>query len=354
MPPATPPREPTADDLYLTVRAPVFRDPHGGTPAPLDPHGELIRNAFLDGDRAAGWRFRPELDLLRPWLVFDDAAGTTRPVTAELLDRLGLTREDAIERARAGAANLFGGSGAAAVSIDDGGPADTFAVRGLGRARRAAALVTPSLFEPWRARVPGELLVLPACDDDIVLVGSEAEHLTEAVHSAIGYHRRSGDRRLSPIPYAVADNRLRPWRPPTDSRAYPAVREAEVAQRVLAYADFASELHQHLDSGERDVAAAERGASKSTALPFSYCCASLVGPIQYLPFVEHAGFENSEPQQDGWAWVPFDRLRDLPGASMTPAWQYGLPVIRFEPPTDAEAHRQLSAALRERAGDPWR
>lgn len=343
-PEATPPREPTADDLYLTVRAPVFRDPRGGSPAPLDPHGELIRTAFLGGDSAAGWKFRPELDLLAPWLVLDEATGETHVATDEWLDRLGVTRAEAIERARS--ATLLGGS----VTISDGGPRDTFTVRGIWPARNAGLLVTPEVFEPWAARVPGDLLVLPACDDDIMLVGSADETLTEAVNSAIGYHQRAGHRRLSPIPYAVADNRLHPWRPPTDSRAYPAVREAEVAQRVVAYGDFTAELHRHLTS---DVAAAERGVSTSTGLPFSYCTASLVGPTQYLPFVEYAGFENLEPQQNGFAWVPFDRLRHLPGATMTPAWQYGLPVIQFDPPSGADAHQELSAAVRECADDPW-
>lgn len=49
--------------------------------------------------------------------------------------------------------------------------------------------------------------------------------------------------------------------------------------------------------------------------------------------------------------MPFDRLRDLPG--MTPTWQYGLPVIRFDPPRGTDAHRELSDAVREYAAAPW-
>lgn len=117
---------------------------------------------------------------------------------------------------------------------------------------------------------------------------------------------------------------------------------------MIAYADFTVELHEHLAA---DVATAERGVSKSTGLPFSHCTATVVGPTQYLPFVEYAGFENLEPRQGDFAWVPFDRLRDLPG--MTPTWQYGLPVIRFDPPRGTDAHRELSAVVREYAEDPW-
>lgn len=179
----------------------MFRDPHGGGPAPLDPHDELIRAAFLAGDSAAGWEFRPELDLFAPWLVLDEATGMTQVATDEWLDRLGVTRAEALERARS--ATLLGGTGGSEVAIGDGGPRDSFAVRGIRYARNAGLLLTPEVFEPWAARVPGELLVMPACDDDISIVGSEAEYLTEAVESAIGYHQRAGQRRLSPFPYAV-------------------------------------------------------------------------------------------------------------------------------------------------------
>ncbi len=335
---------------YLTVRAPVFRDPHGREPAPLDPHGELIRSAFFGGDVAAAWEFRPELDLLQSWLVFDDEQGETRLVTAGLLEKLGTTREAAIERARVTTAAAFGGD---EVSIGGGGPAKSFAVRAGRHARGASLLAVPEVLEPWRARVPGELLVLPARDDDILVIGAEAEYLGAAVTSAIGGHQRSGNRRLSPVPHTVTDGGLRPWRPPESSPAYAVVREAEVAQRVVAYDGFADGLRRHLDGVDADVGAARRGESETTALPFTYSFTTLVGPAQYLPFVEYVGFENLEPQQDDFVWVPFERLRDLPGATMTPAWEYGLPVVRFVPPADLATRRELSLAIREGAENPW-
>ncbi|MEV6906896.1 hypothetical protein [Amycolatopsis sp. NPDC051071] len=345
--------EPSPEELYLTVRTPAFRDPHGGEPAPLDPHGELIRTAFFSGDTAAAWKFRPELDLLQPWLVFDDEKGETHVVTAELLEKLGTTREAAIERARATTAASLGRGGESLVSIGDGGPAKSFAVRATRHARGASLLTVPGVLEPWRARVPGELLVLPACDNDIMIVGSEAEYLAAAVTSAIGQHQRFGDRRLSSAPYTVADGGLLPWRPPESSPAYAVIREAEVAQQVAAYTAFAGGLRQHLHGVDADVGAARRGESETTALPFSYSFTTLVGPAQYLPFAEYIGFENLEPQQDDFAWVPFERLRDLPGATMTPAWEYGLPVVRFEPPADLGTRRELSVAIREVIEDPW-
>ncbi|WP_410598362.1 hypothetical protein [Amycolatopsis sp. lyj-90] len=347
------PAEPSIDDLYLTLRAPVFRDPHSGDPGPLDPHGDLIRTAVLGGDTAAAWRFRPELDLFQPWLVFEEPTGENHVVMPELLEKLGADRETVIERARATTAGLLGGTGGAEVKIGDGGPAKSFAVRSVRSSRRTIPLVAPALLEPWRNRVPGELLVLPACDDDIMIIGADGEYLEIMVSSAIDHFRSSGNRRLSPAPYAIVDGALSPWRPPEDSPAYPTVREAEVIQRVVAYADFLEYLREHLHGVEADVAAAQRGENAKTSLPFSYSSTTLVGPTQYLPFVEYVGFENLDPQQDDWAWIPFDRLRDLPGATMTPAWQYGLPVVRFEPPADPGTRRQISAALREYAENPW-
>ncbi|WP_424186694.1 hypothetical protein ACOBQX_02390 [Actinokineospora sp. G85] len=200
--------------------------------------------------------------------------------------------------------------------------------------------------------MPGELLVLPAADNDIALVGSEAVYLTEAVESATGYFQRGGAGRLSPIPYRLVDGRLEPWQPQAGARETAAIREAEVTQRVIGYGDFAQYLREHLGDA-KDVSAVERGVAESTGLRFSYCTASLAGSTQLLPFVDYVGFENLEPQQEGWSWLRFDQLRELPGVPASPVWQYGLPMIAFDPAPAADQRREVSTALRDRAEDPW-
>lgn len=338
--------------LYLTVRTPGFRDPVAARLAnPFHPVGVEVAARFAAGEVDADAVFRPDLEMLRTWVVHDGPDGRAHPLTEDDLARHGLSYDRAIAIATEGAAGILEPGGG--VTIRPVGRRGRFDVVGPP-SRCAALLARPDLLEPWRPQVPGELLVLAPASDVVTLAGSAADDIAEAVAAATTSFRHAGRRRLSPVPYVVARGRLSPWTPTPGTRQSVEVREAEVAACVVTYADFGPTLTEYVGYGVDVVTMAERGESASTGMPFSCTRASLLGHAVYLPFVEYLGFEDLYPFRTGeWAWIPFSALDDVFGDYLVPSWHYGVPGIAFDRERGNGWLGEWSTALRNLAVDPW-